>query len=650
MPLPRPWLLLLYFSLIASLLSSLGLKSITKTQDLADPHEAQRPNLLVIVADDLGYNDISTINPTGLSTPNIDDLANQGVVFTRHYADSICAPSRVGLLTGRFPERSGFRPSGLGIPEEFLTLPERLSGEGYRTKLVGKWHAGTAHRRSWPDHHGFEEWFGFLDQWRLQVPAAEFGTLAAPSYSNPWLQKNGHLPERHEGHLTDILTEHSRQFIRDAGASERPWFLYHAFLAPHNPIEPAPRFAQQFEDSKAGKYKALVAQMDHSIGQILQTLRETGEDANTIVVFLSDNGGTNAALDNNFPFRGKKGEVFEGSFRTPLIISWPAALSSGRIERPVHNIDIYPSLMGALGLSVDETLDGRNRWPQWLSSLRGVNPAPGSDYIRVSEKFHEKHGTLSFSILSLDGRWRLSSLFGLPPMLFDLQSDPTGFEDVAQDHPDVVASLMDSYRQMSRQNAELAIEQQEAASGSRELLGFDQMRVPDEYGRTVLFELRASGQADAPLLIAEDGVWRLSIGSDHRLQVQSEAGVLASTAALTGECAVVGLTFDYQRSHFIGGQQPPETTVSLYLNGILQDQRAVGNEVTRRKEWPATRILSDSIGQVRYYNLRAFGAADSLPYAARSDTELIDTARRQGNLIFPALLEMSQGLCPSGIR
>ena len=399
------WLAL---AMLSTLLSLLGLKGLSITSEESVSHPGLRPNIVMIVADDLGYNDISSINSQGINTPAIDQLAKEGVLFTRHYADSVCAPSRVGLLTGREPERSGFRPGGPGIPDEFITLPESLADAGYKTRLVGKWHAGTAHRRSWPDRHGFQSWFGFLDQWRIQVPVEQFGKQAKPNYRNPWLQRDGALPEKHKGHLTDILTRESVSFIHENSASSQPWFLYHAFLAPHAPIQPAPRFARKFDDSPEGRYRALVTQLDDSVGQIMDSLRETGSLDNTLVVLLSDNGGTNTQLDNNYPFKGSKNQVYEGSFRTPLLIHWPAQLTPDVVDQLVHNIDLYPTILAALSLPNEQQLDGISFW-EASRGIEGKGRSSGNigagATVRFWEKYFHNLGTMGFSVLSADGQW-----------------------------------------------------------------------------------------------------------------------------------------------------------------------------------------------------------------------------------------------------
>ena len=180
------------------------------TDSTRESQDLTQPNILLIVVDDLGYDDTSAINSSGLPTPNIKQLAQQGVTFRRHYADATCTPSRVAILTGRYPERSGFRPVGPEIPAEFSTIAEQLSTAGYATYLTGKWHAGEDRVEAWPGNKGFDQWFGFLNQWELAGEVSDLNVgNRRPTYRNPMLRKNGGELTPHNGHLTDILTDHT---------------------------------------------------------------------------------------------------------------------------------------------------------------------------------------------------------------------------------------------------------------------------------------------------------------------------------------------------------------------------------------------------------------------------------------------------------
>lgn len=638
------WLAL---ALLSSILALLGLKDLTQTQENSDDSKAVLPNILMIVADDLGYNDISSLNSNGIKTPAIDELAQNGVLFTRFYADSICAPSRVGLLTGREPERSGFRPGGLGIPEEFTTLPELLGNNGYTTKLVGKWHAGTAHRRSWPDQHGFQKWYGFLDQWQLQLPANSPRTGAKPSYWNPWLQRDSRPPEQETGHLSDILLEESLTFIRQNKDSDRPWFLYHAFLAPHHPIQPDDRFALKFPDTPQGRYRALVTQMDFSVGELIAELEKTADLDNTVVIFLSDNGGTNRHLDNNFPFKGAKAEVFEGSYRTPMLIHWPAQLKPQLLHSTVQNTDIYPSLVSAIGLTALESLDGRDLWADWLTANAHNREYTQHKYagkVRIWETYYPELELMSFSALSEDGRWRLSYDLQRTVSLYDLSDDPSGYTDVAQAHPEVVDYLKREYIIASTQLAQLPISS--ANSDFRQINGFDQMRIADDQQQTIVFELLSPANADyAQDLINQPGDWTTTIDHDRRIHFNVGEYDISGAEPVPASCVVIGLTFSHTRPAFIGPKSG-QTLIKLYQNGLFQDALELPMTLPRRHTWSATNITSNRVGQFRVFNKMAFGRGETPKIQSFETRSSPDDALKPTPIFYhPTLEELSQGLC-----
>ena len=370
------------------------------------------PNILMIVVDDLGYNDTSAINSGGLPTPNIKQLAQEGMTFRRHYADSTCTPSRVAMLTGRYAERSGFRPVGTQIPAEYPTIAQQLQEVGYTSYLTGKWHAGEEGPLAQPEHKGFDEWFGFLNQFELsgEVAAANTSEMR-PTYRNPMLRVNGGQQKRYDGHLTDILTDHTIKKLQALQGKGESWFLYHAFLAPHHPIQPAERYAKRFADTPEGKYIALVTQLDDAVGRILEVV----DREKTLVIFVSDNGGTNVQRDNNFPFFGRKNQPLEGAYRTPLIFAWPGVVPQGRFSNDVvMNVDIYPTILAAVHAAPPPGLDGLSLWGLLLKDI------PIKQRSRGWEAYHPNINSVSYSFLAAPGDWRLSSRQGATSDLFHL--------------------------------------------------------------------------------------------------------------------------------------------------------------------------------------------------------------------------------------
>jgi arylsulfatase A-like enzyme len=555
----------LYMLLVAALLAWIGgLKDLTKSiLDVAQKERVPvRPNILLIVVDDLGYNDISTINPTGIPTPNIDSLASNGVIFTRHYADSTCAPSRVAILTGRYPERSGFRPRGIEIPSEYPTLAERLSLQGYSTYMVGKWHAGEERKQGWPDNKGFDGWYGFLNQWQLKGNDKQ---KQMPTYYEPWVRQDGGEMIQVNGHLTDILTSHSVSKIRELNKIDKPWFLYHAFLAPHYPIQPAQRYAKQHLATPEGKYQALIHQLDDSIGKLIAEI-----DSNTLVVFLSDNGGTNESRNNNFPFFGKKDEVYEGSYRTPLIIKLIEPISEQSIDEVVMNVDILPTIMGAVGTPVVDNVDGRNLWPRLT---RGQNLPV---IARSWEQTNWNIEALTYSYLSKDGRWRLSRRYGLNLSLSDLSADPSGEGNVAATYHEVVESLDQKFWLSHLEKSKLPVnEKVNVIEESIEYSGFDVMRVPYLYGFAIGMQIGPWPDFDEltpATLASQENVWKLLYVPNKGVEWHIGNTILATSDFDKTSCNSYILTGDMQPSEDYFSDLGEHRGVKLYSHGLIKAQ------------------------------------------------------------------------------
>ena len=526
------------------------------------------PNILLIVVDDLGYDDTTAINSSGLSTPNIRQLAQEGVTFRRHYADSTCTPSRVAILSGRYPERSGFRPVGSEIPAEFSTIAEQLKIAGYTTYLTGKWHAGEERPQAWPQNKGFDQWFGFLNQWELSGEVTESNRGGRkPTYHNPMLRTNGGAQEKFSGHLTDILTDHTIQKIRQFQQTGKPWFLYHAFLAPHQPIQPAERYAVQFPDTPEGKYTALVTQLDDAIGRILEVV----DRENTLVMFVSDNGGTNRERNNNFPFFGKKSEMYEGAFRTPLIISWPQMIPQGKtIDDVVMNVDIYPTLLAAAKVPVPPDVDGSNLWPLFLhdNALQARS--------RSWEVYSANVNTLSFSFLSASGDWRLASLTGLTPSLFDLAENPSGEHDVASEYPGPVAALTDEFWQEHWRKSLLAVSETPGFDATQRLYGgFDAMRTPHRYGFAIGLEIGPlptglQQTSEQSILAGQETLWELRFIPGQGLEWHMGDIVLRDPYFEPSRCNAIVLTGYFEpRGHL--AKRDPQSRIKLYSSGFLRD-------------------------------------------------------------------------------
>lgn len=405
-------------------------QSTQSTQPASRP-----PNIVILLADDLGYADLGCQGSKEALTPFIDSIAAAGIRFTSGYVSCpVCSPSRAGLLTGRYQNRFGHEfnpgpdePSDFGLPKDEVTIAEALKAAGYATGMVGKWHEGSR-AESQPTRRGFDEFFGFLS--------------GAHSYTK--LNTDGqrsifrnHEPVTEKDYLTDAFSREAVAFIDRH--QRQPFFLYLAFNAVHLPLEEAPqKYMDRFphiEDPKRRRCLAMLAAMDDAVGAVLAKLRAAGLEENTLVIFLSDNGGpTNSNTSRNDPLRGGKGSVYEGGIRIPFMLQWKGKLPAGKVDdRPVISLDLFPTALALAGANAqpkligDRKLDGLNLLPY----LSGQNPA------RPHEMLFWRFG--SHAALR-QGDWKLirgSQTEGGPrgPQLYDLASDIGEQRNLAAEQP-----------------------------------------------------------------------------------------------------------------------------------------------------------------------------------------------------------------------
>ena len=336
----------------------------------AEIRETVRPNMIVILADDLGYGDLGCTGSKQIPTPSIDRLAKEGVFCSRAYVTApMCAPSRMGLLTGRFPKRYGITTnpnskvdylpdSHYGLPLTEKLIPEYLEPFGYRSAVFGKWHLG--HTKGFtPPERGFTHWWGFLGGSRDYFPRKkEIEGLNPSAIESNFTDKTGIT------YLTDDITDRAVEFLNEAKQDKKPFFMFVSYNAPHWPMQAKPEDIALFKNIQNRErrlYCAMVYAMDKGIGRILDTLKKDGLDGNTMVVFLSDNGGAPEAPSCNAPFRGHKRLHFEGGVRVPFIIKYPAdkRLVPGSVcKQPVSTVDLLPALLKANGAEIPKNLDG----------------------------------------------------------------------------------------------------------------------------------------------------------------------------------------------------------------------------------------------------------------------------------------------------
>lgn len=342
--------------------------------------EAQKPNVILIVADDLGYNDVGFNGCKDIPTPHIDRIAKAGVVFTSgHVTYGVCSPSRAGLLTGRYQYRFGYERNPLyvtadslmGLPLSEETIADVLGRSGYTSMLVGKWHLG-AHKSLHPLKRGFNEFFGFLggghqyfpEKWTIQNPEDANGE--GESYQTK-LNKNYGVVEEAE-YLTHALSREAVSFV--GRNQQNPFFLYLAYNAPHGPLQASEKYLSRFQhiqNPKRRTYAAMVSAVDDGVGRLLDKLTETGQLDNTIVIFLSDNGGPLSDNgSNNTPLRGQKGGVFEGGIRVPFAMQWKAKIPANTIyDKPMISLDVFSTILANIkgAAKPKNALDGVNLLP-----------------------------------------------------------------------------------------------------------------------------------------------------------------------------------------------------------------------------------------------------------------------------------------------
>jgi arylsulfatase A-like enzyme len=389
----------------------------------------------LIVADDLGYGDLSSYGCPDIDTPHIDSIAKAGVRFTQAYAYPTCSPTRAALLTGRYAEHFGISSALMGddAPKiaKATTVAQLLHDAGYVTGIVGKWHLGYSDDVS-PTHKGFDEFFGFRGG---KIDFFKHTDTAQKREGHPEGKHDlweGDQPVHRDGYTTNLFTDRARQFLRDhareAFSGERPFFLYLAYNAPHYakpglwqaPKEYLQRFNAEGQVTGRDVYRAMVACLDDGVGAVLDEITAQRLDGNTLVIFMSDNGPDKPGSAK--PLSGGKFTYREGGVRIPLMARWPGTIPTGTTrEDVVHVTDILPTLLAATGTEPKGKVetDGQNVWPAFTGGPR------------VADR------PIYFSDRGMrEGKWKL-----LNGKLFDIESDPRETTDLSKQNPDVLDRL-----------------------------------------------------------------------------------------------------------------------------------------------------------------------------------------------------------------
>ncbi len=407
------------------------------------------PNILIIVADDLGWGDVGYHNPEIL-TPNIDKLANEGIILNRFYVAPMCSPTRAGLMTGRFPDRYGLRlivnrpwfDYGLDTNEEIL--PEILACAGYKNRgIVGKWHLGHSQIKYYPLRRGFTHFYGHLNGAIDYFDHTRDGVL-------DWHE--GYETSYDSGYTTDLITNKAIEYIRQFKGSS-PFLLYVAFNAPHTPLQAQEEYLLQYGydnnlpsfqkgngkgNTKRQTFSAMVTNMDAGIGEILKNLKELNIEKNTFVLFMSDNGGQLDLGGYNGDLRGGKLTEWEGGVRVPAIIKWPDELSGGwETDQITGYVDLLPTIIDILG-----------RMGKTKNKLDGISilPVLKGEKEKITRNFYLGCGAIvneDWKLIKQDAARGLSRMVIDEDKLFNIANEPNEKRSIKIQHPEVYKELLE---------------------------------------------------------------------------------------------------------------------------------------------------------------------------------------------------------------
>lgn len=420
-----------------------GLMSLTAFAQPA--RRTPPPNILFILADDLGLGELSAYGAPDCRTPHLDSLARAGLKFANAYANStVCSPTRAALLTGQYPDLVGVPGVIRDTPTDSwgylapgaVLLPARLKKAGYHTALVGKWHLGNA-VPNLPNERGFDHFHGWLGDMMDDYYTHQRGGVN-------WLRLN-RTPIAPEGHATELFTRWATEYLAERRKHPAPFFLYLAYNAPHFPVQPPADWLARVQQrnpnlsEKRAKLVALIEHLDDGIGRVLAALRANGQAENTIVVFTSDNGGLLTDEARNGSWRGGKQDLFEGGIRVPAIAAWPGTIPPGsQTGTRTMTMDWYPTLLEAAGLPVPAGLDGTSLLP----TLRGQPQALDRALVWMRREGAQYEGQDYYALRR--GRWKLVQNSPFQPFeLYDLETDPGETTNLKREN-------LPTYRDLSR--------------------------------------------------------------------------------------------------------------------------------------------------------------------------------------------------------
>jgi arylsulfatase A-like enzyme len=416
-----------------------------------------KPNIVHIVADDLGWKDVGFNGCTDIKTPNLDKLAATGAKFTQFYVQPMCTPTRAALMTGRYPFRYGLQTiviptaAGYGLDTSEWLMPQCLKEAGYKTAIIGKWHLGHADKKYWPKQRGFDYQYGAMIGELDYFTHSEHGVL-------DWFRDN--KPVKEEGYTTTLMGNDAVKYINGQQPGT-PFYLYLTFNAPHTPYQAPKEYVDRYKDivdPTRRTYAGMIACLDDEIGRVVAALDKTGLRQNTLILFHSDNGGTTNKMFtgqmadvsklklpcDNGPYRDGKGSLFEGGTRVCALANWPGHVKAEAVDGMIHAVDIYPTLAALAGASTTKCkpLDGVNVW----DTIAEGKPSPRTEIVYNIEPFR---GAVR------QGDWKLiwRTLIPTSVDLYNLAEDPYEKNNVATAYPDKVAEMQKRIEAAGRESA-----------------------------------------------------------------------------------------------------------------------------------------------------------------------------------------------------
>jgi arylsulfatase B len=439
------------FSLAVAFLAN----SLWGIVEAAEPGAAPRPNIVYIVADDQGWKDVG-YHGSDIKTPNIDALAHGGARLEQFYVQPMCTPTRAALMTGRYPFRYGLQtlviptPSKYGLPTDERLLPQALKEAGYQTVMVGKWHLGHADRKYWPRQRGFDYHYGAM------VGEIDYFTHSSGKVLD-WFRDD--KPVKEDGYVTQLLGKDAVAQIMKHDP-KTPLFLYLAFTAPHSPYQAPQEYVDKYKsiaDPTRRAYAAMITCMDDEIGKVVAALEKKKMRENTLIVFMSDNGGNRLTMlagdadvsklklpADNGPYRGGKGMVYEGGTRVIALANWPGHIKPEEVKGVIHVVDMFPTLAALAGASAKKSkpLDGLNVWP----TISEGKPSPRTEVVYNVEPFRAG---------LREGDWKLVWRTPLPSALelYNIPQDPSEKNNLADKNPQKVAELQKRIEALARESA-----------------------------------------------------------------------------------------------------------------------------------------------------------------------------------------------------